>query len=269
MKKQWVPLLLTGLFIIAACAPVTKVPITNRKQRLIYTQGDMNALSFTSYSDFLSKNPALPANDPQVVLVRKVGGKIQKAVEEFMTADGKADWIKDYKWEFNVVNAGEVNAWCMPGGKVMVYTGLLPVTQDEEGLAVVMGHEIAHAIAQHGNERMSQQYRAQNIGKAGQALVGVGAGQGAADLFGATYGVGAGLTLLKYSRTHESEADKLGVVFMAMAGYDPEKSIEFWTRMSANGGGGGMQMLSTHPSDQKRIDDLKKFMPKAKSYFKK
>lgn len=268
MQRRHVHFFLAILLFVIACAPVTRVPITNRKQRLLFGQSDMNSMSFTSYADFLSKNPPLPESDPQTQLVRKVGLKIQKAVEDFMAKEGKSDLLKEYKWEFNVVNTTDVNAWCMPGGKVVVYTGLLPVTADEDGLAVVMGHEIAHAIAQHGNERMSQQYRAQMIGQTTGAVLGLGS-PGAKEIFNTTYGVGATLTLLKYSRTHESEADKLGVVFMAMAGYDPEKSIDFWSRMAANGGGGTMQMLSTHPSDEKRIEDLKKFMPTAKGYYKK
>ncbi len=255
------------LFLLAACAPVTRVPITKRKQRLLFSETEMNSLSFTNYSEFLSKNPPLPATDPQVILVRKVGEKIRKSVEDFMAKEGLSAQIKDFKWEFNVVDATDVNAWCMPGGKVVVYTGLLPVTKDEEGLAVVMGHEIAHAIAQHGNERMSKSYKSEMIGKTVGAVVGISS-PGASDIFKASYGVGSALTLLKYSRTHETEADKLGVVFMAMSGYDPEKSIAFWERMAANSGGGGLQMLSTHPSDETRISDLKKFMPTAKSYYK-
>lgn len=257
------------IVLFIACAPVTKVPITNRKQRLSFTESEMIALANTNYAEFLQKNPPLPATDPQVVLVRKIGVKIQKAVEDFMKEKGLSDRITGYAWEFNVVNSNDVNAWCMPGGKVVVYTGLLPVTADENGLAVVMGHEIAHAIARHGNERMSQQYRSQNVGNTIGILVGENKSLGG-ELFKNTYNIGAGLTLLKYSRTHETEADKLGVVFMAMAGYDPEESIKFWERMAANGSGGGnMQVLSTHPSDETRINALKKFMPTAKGYYKK
>ncbi len=257
------------LFLFIACAPVTRVPITNRKQRLSFTESDMMSMSYTNYSAFLQTSPPLKATDPQVVLVRKVGVKIQKAVEDFMKEKGLSDRITGYAWEFNVVDVKDVNAWCMPGGKVVVYTGLLPVTSDENGLAVVMGHEIAHAIARHGNERMSQQYRSQNVGNTIGVLVGENKSLGG-ELFKNTYNLGAGLTLLKYSRTHETEADKLGVVFMAMAGYDPEESTKFWERMAANGSGGGnMQMLSTHPSDEKRIAELKKFMPTAKQYYKK
>ena len=128
------------IFLITACAPATRVPITKRKQRLVFTDTEMNSLSFTNYSEFIAKNPPLPATDPQVILVRKVGEKIKKSVEDFMKKEGLADQIKDFKCEFNVVTATDVNAWCMPGGKVVVYTGLLPITKDEDGLAVVMGH---------------------------------------------------------------------------------------------------------------------------------
>ena len=175
--------------------------------------------------------------------------------------------MKDFKWEFNLVEDNTVNAWCMPGGKVVFYTGILPITKDEKGIAVVMGHEIAHAIARHGNERMSQ----------GLALQGGGIALSLAlsdkpeltqNLFQQAYGLGGQLGMLKYSRSHDSEADKMGLVFMAMAGYDPREAVEFWKRMAAQGGQKPPEFLSTHPSDDTRIKDLEDFMPEALKYYK-
>ena len=246
----------------------SKVPITNRHQVIAIAESHMIAMSVKNYSEFLAKNPPLPNTDNRVVMVKKVGTKIQMAVEQFMKDKKLSNRISGYKWEFNVVNDDKtVNAWCMPGGKVVVYTGLFPITLTEAGLAVVMGHEIAHAVARHGNERMSQAMIAQYGKKALATAVSVTT-PGAQDIFMQSYGIGSTLGLLKYSRVHESEADKLGLVFMAMAGYNPEEAITFWERMAKSGGGSTMQMLSTHPSDETRIADLKKFLPKAKQYYK-
>ena len=225
-------------------------------------------MSTKSYTEFLTKNPALPNSDTRAVMVKKVGSKIQAAVEKFLSDKKQSDRLAGYKWEFNLVTDDKtVNAWCMPGGKVVVYTGLLPVTLTEAGLAVVMGHEIAHAVARHGNERMSKSLMAQ-YGKSAIGSMVSSQNEAVQNVFLQSYGLGSTLVLLKYSRTHESEADKLGLVFMAMAGYNPEEAITFWERMAKIGGGGNMQMLSTHPSDETRIADLKKFLPKAKAYYK-
>ena len=166
-----------------------------------------------------------------------------------------------------MVEENTVNAWCMPGGKVVVYTGILPVTQDEASLAVVMGHEIAHAIARHGNERMSQAIAVQGAGMTLEALTAQNPGL-TRDIFLQSYGVGSQLGMLAYSRKHESEADKMGLVFMAMAGYDPRVAPTFWQRMSAQGGPAPPELLSTHPSDETRIHDLEAFMPEALKYYK-
>ena len=226
-------------------------------------------MSLTSYSDFLSKNPKLPDTDANTQLVKKVGVNIQNAVIKFMSTNKKyKKRIEGYKWEFNLVNDKTVNAWCMPGGKVVVYSGLLPVTQTEAGLAVVMGHEIAHAIARHGNERMSQGMLVQ-LGGIGIAVALSQKPAETQDIFLQSYGIGSSLGMLGYSRKHESEADKLGLVFMAMAGYNPEEAVGFWERMSKAGGGGGPQLLSTHPSDETRIKSIKAFLPKAMKYYTK
>jgi predicted Zn-dependent protease len=227
----------------------------------------MITMSESEYVKFLNEHPPLPSLDHQVILVKKCGSKIQKAVEEFYAQKNASNQLKDFNWEFNVVNEDVVNAWCMPGGKVVVYTGLLPVTQTEEALAVVMGHEIAHAVARHGNQRMSQGMLVQFGGE----VLSVALSQKPAEtqyLFSQAYGVTTGLGTLKYSRKHETEADKMGLIFAAMAGYDPEAAIAFWTRMSQSGGQKPPQILSTHPSDETRIKDLQAFMPEAKKYYK-
>jgi predicted Zn-dependent protease len=196
-----------------------------------------------------------------------VGGNVKAAVEKFMNANKKyKKRIAGYNWQFNLVDTKEVNAWCMPGGKVVVYSGLLPVTQNETALAVVMGHEIAHAIARHGNERMSQQLVVQ-VGAAAVSTAVSGQSKAAQDVFNQSYGVATGLGVLAYSRKHELEADKLGLVFMAMAGYNPTEAVVFWERMAKESKGGNMAILSTHPSDETRIAEIKKFLPKAMKYY--
>jgi predicted Zn-dependent protease len=266
MRKLIFACLLVGIAVLIACY---KVPVSGRRQLNLLPESTMMSLSLTNYRDFLNKNNALPASDANVQLVRKVGDKLVSAINKFLTQKNQTKRVKDFKWEFNVVNDKVINAWCMPGGKVVVYTGLIPVSQDEEGLAVVMGHEIAHAIARHGNERMSQQLALQ-LGGIGLAVALSQKPQEVQNIFLASYGVGSTLGSLKYSRVHESEADKMGVIFMAMAGYDPQKSIGFWERMKQASGGGKLpEFLSTHPSDETRIKDLKAFMPQALKYYHK
>ncbi len=256
------------LLSVAYIISCTKVPITNRRQMNLIAESEMIGMSLTAYQEFLSTSQVLPASDPKTALVHRIGNNIKGAVEKFLTDNGQSSRIEGFQWEFNVVNDPTVNAWCMPGGKVVVYTGILPVTQDEASLAVVMGHEIAHAIARHGNERMSQGLIINAAGQTLGAVMGEKPGL-AKDIFLQSYGIGSQLGMLAYSRNHESEADKLGLVFMAMAGYDPQASIGFWERMSATGGQAPPEILSTHPSDETRIASLKEFMPEALKYYKK
>lgn len=253
--------------IIAACS---KVPLTERKQLNLLPESDLVAMGLTEYKTFLSENPAIPASDANAAMVKRVGQNIQNAVIKYMTENKMKDRIAGYKWEFNLVNDEAINAWCMPGGKVVVYTGLLKVTQTEPALAVVMGHEIAHAVARHGNERLSQQLAAQAGGTALSVALANKSPQTQA-MFMTAYGAGAQVgVLLPYSRLQESEADKLGLIFSAMAGYDPQEAPAFWKRMAASHSGGTPpEILSTHPSDQTRINDLNKFMPQALKYYKK
>jgi predicted Zn-dependent protease len=263
MKKTFVTAF-TLTTILFACQ---KNAITGRRSLDLMPESEMIGMSLTEYDKFLSEHKTLPTTDAKTILVKNVGNKIQKAVEKFYADKGLSSQLDGFKWDFNVVDEAVVNAWCMPGGKVVVYTGLLPVTQDEASLAIVMGHEIAHAIARHGNERMSQGMVAQFGGLAlGAALSQKPAlTQG---LFQQAYGLTTQLGMLKYSRSHESEADKMGLVFAAMGGYNPEVAITFWERMAAaSNGQKPMELLSTHPSDATRIADLKAYMPEAKKYY--
>jgi len=254
------------LFAVAYLIACTRVPITNRKQMNLVGENQLITMSLDAYSEFLSQNQVLPASDQRVQLVRSIGSQIQVASEKYLRDNNQSKRVEGFQWEFNVVEDNAVNAWCMPGGKVVVYTGILPVTQDEVSLAVVMGHEIAHAIARHGNERMSQGIMVSAAGLTLSVLM-QEQPQLARDLFLQSFGIGSTLGMLSYSRTHETEADKLGLVFMAMAGYDPRASIGFWERMSQVGGSSVPEILSTHPSDETRINSLKEYMPKALKYY--
>ncbi len=247
----------------------TRVPITGRKQMNLMPESELMTMSLTEYNKFLSSHTTLPSSDPNTILVKKVGNNIKAAVEKFMNSNKKfKNRIAGYKWDFNVVDDNKtVNAWCMPGGKVVVYTGLLPITQNETALAVVMGHEIAHAIARHGNERMSQGVAVQAGGAVLSTMVGTQS-SATKDLFNQSYGAVSSLGVLAYSRKHELEADKLGLVFMALAGYDPKEAIPFWQRMANASKGGTLAILSTHPSDEKRIAEIKAFIPKAMKYYR-
>ena len=264
MKKTIITALVLGT-IFFACQ---KNAITGRRSLDLMPESEMIGMSLTEYDKFLSEHKKLPVTDARTILVKSVGAKIQTAVEKFYADKGLSSQLDGFKWEFNVVDEAVVNAWCMPGGKVVVYTGLLPITQDEASLAIVMGHEIAHAIARHGNERMSQGMIAQFGGLALSAAL----SQKPAltqSLFNQAYGVSTQLGMLKYSRSHESEADKMGLVFAAMSGYNPEVAITFWERMAKSSTGQKPpELLSTHPADETRIADIKAFMPEAKKYYK-
>jgi len=246
----------------------TTVPITGRKQLNIIPQSEMLSMSYQQYDEFLKTNK-LSTDKAKTQLVKTVGADIQKAVETFFVQNNMSGYLQDFRWEFNLVESEEVNAWCMPGGKVVVYSGILPVTQTQAGLAVVMGHEIAHAIAEHGGERMSQQLLAQMGGMA-LATALQNRPEDTQALWNTVFNVGTTVgVLLPFSRTQESEADQLGLVFMAMAGYDPNEALAFWQRMAAGSGGAPLEFLSTHPSDETRINNLKKLIPEAMKYYTK
>jgi predicted Zn-dependent protease len=228
----------------------------------------MLSMSYQQYDEFLKTNK-LSTNTAETDRVKRVGKNIERAVNQYFSERNMMQQLKDYKWEYNLAESKDINAWCMPGGKVVVYTGILPITQDETGLAVVMGHEIAHAIAQHGNERMSQQLAMQLGGVALATAVATKPDQ-TKQLWLAAFGLGAQVgVLLPYSRLQENEADELGLTFMAMAGYDPRKAVDFWERMSkVKAGQAPPEFLSTHPSDQTRIQKIKSLIPKVMTYYK-
>lgn len=266
MRKLKIYLLL--LFISLFVYYCSTVPITGRKQLSLIPASEINALSFQQYGEFLKQNK-LSEDKEAVAMVKRVGANIQKAVETYFAQNNMMNQLQGYAWEFNLVESEEVNAWCMPGGKVVVYTGILPLTKDETGLAVVMGHEIAHAIAQHGAERMSQGLL-QELGGVALSVALQNEPETTQNLFLTAYGVGTTLgVILPFSRTHESEADRLGLIFMAMAGYNPEAAVDFWSRMAQKGGPKPPEWLSTHPSDETRIADIKKHLPEALKYYKK
>ena len=257
--------LLFSAFLFISCSTV---PITGRKQLSLIPESQMLSMSFSQYDQFLKENKE-STDQQKIALVKKVGERIASAVEKYLTDNNMSNEVKNYKWEFHLIESNEINAWCMPGGKVVVYTGILPVTQDENGLAVVLGHEISHAVAKHGDERMSQALIAQLGGVALQEALKDKPEQ-TQQIFLAAYGVGAQVgVLLPFSRTQESEADHLGLIFMSMAGYDPHGAINFWERMMAqNTGSKPPEFLSDHPADQTRINDIKAEIPEAMKYYK-
>lgn len=256
---------LLAVGMLTACATV---PITGRSQLILIPDGEVMALSFDQYSQFLSQHEVIKGT-PEAQMVERVGRRIQKAVEAYLYKNGQEGLLSGYKWEFNLVKDKQANAFCMPGGKVVVFSGILPVTENESGLATVMGHEIGHAIARHGNERMSQSLMAEFGGMAlGAALS--SRPQETRELFMTAYGLGAQVgIMLPYNRLQESEADRLGLIFMAMAGYDPSRALDFWQRMENQmGQKAPPEFLSTHPSHATRIADIKNFLPTARAYYR-
>lgn len=261
-KKTYLLFLIAAL-LVAACSTV---PLTGRRQLNFIPDSMLSEMSLTNYQEFLGAHQPLPASSPQTQLVRKAGGNISQAVETYLRDNNLTKSVGKFSWEFNVVQDPAVNAWCMPGGKVVFYTGILPYTKDEAGVAVVMGHEIAHAVADHGGERMSQQLAIMLGGISLDVALQKEPGL-TRDIFNTVYGVGSQLGTLAYSRTHEYEADKLGMIFMAIAGYDPARAVSFWEEMATIPGQAPPEFLSTHPSAQKRIKALREFVPEANKYY--
>ncbi|MBA4410788.1 MAG: M48 family metallopeptidase [Bacteroidota bacterium] len=254
--------LLSLVLVIQACSTV---PLIGRKQVSLLPESNMVEMSLTNYSQFLKENK-LSSSKEQTDIVKRVGARMSVAVEKYLNENGFKDRIADFKWEFNLVENNVPNAWCMPGGKVVFYTGILPLTQNDAGVAVVMGHEIAHAVARHGNERMSQQMLVQFGGIALSEAIKTKPEQTQA-IWQTAYGLGTQVgVMLPYSRQHEYEGDKLGLIFMAIAGYDPKEAIGFWERMAANSSGKMPEFLSTHPVEQNRIEAIRQFLPEAAKY---
>jgi predicted Zn-dependent protease len=267
MKKSQIGTLvfILAVFFFHACS---LVPLTGRRQLSLVSNAEMLSMSFSQYDQFQKEN-RMSSNGAETDAVKRVGRNIQNAVTTYFARNNLSQGLNGFAWEFNLVENKEANAWCMPGGKVMVYSGILPLTQNEAGLAVVMGHEIAHAVAKHSNERMSQALVAQLGGQAlGVALK--QKPQQTQQIWMTLFGVGVQLgAVLPYNRLQEGEADHLGLIFMAMAGYDPRTAVGFWQRMAKKGGAKPPEFLSTHPTDKKRISKIIAEIPEALKYYKK
>jgi predicted Zn-dependent protease len=253
------------LLLLLSCS---QNAITGRSQLSLFPEATLQQQALTSYRDFLGKNKVVPAaSSRDAEMVKRVGLRIADAIKKYYAAKGLSKELEGYNWEFNLVSNNEVNAWCMPGGKVVVYTGLLPITQNETALAIVLGHEITHAVAHHGNERMSQAAIAQGVQVAGNIFT--ENKETANKIFNSVFAPGAQVGfLLPNSRKQEYEADHYGLIFAAMAGYNPREAISFWQRMSKAVGNKPPELLATHPSDQNRIAKLQELMPEALTYFK-
>lgn len=247
----------------------TQNAITGRRQLKLYSDSEIQSMALTEYKSFLSTNKVVSGGTKDAEMVKRIGQRITKAITGYYTQQGKGDVLNGYQWEYNLVDSKEVNAWCMPGGKIVVYTGLLPITQNEGALAVVMGHEITHALAQHGNERMSQGM-IQQLGGVALSVALANKQAETQNLFMNAYGVGSQVGFaLPFSRKDEYEADKFGLRFAAMAGYDPREAIPLWQRMEKAGGGNKPpEFLSTHPAEANRIIKLQEEMPEAMKYYK-
>lgn len=258
-------LILIAIFMLAGCSSVL---MTGRKQLMLVSDAQVLAMSDSSYKSYMA-GARISTKASQNAMVTRVGQKVANAVQTYLANNGQSSLIDGYSWSFKLVVDTAVNAFCMPGGKIVVYEGILPVTATESGLAVVIGHEVAHAVAKHANERISQQMAASYGAAAVDAFL-----QNKSNLvrtigstvfgLGAQYGV-----MLPYSRKQEYEADRLGLIFMALAGYDPAQAISFWQRMTANGGSAMPEFMSTHPSDSKRIANMQAQLPEAQGYYKK
>lgn len=261
-------ILLISLFacLLAGCALNL---VTGRKQLSLVKESELRLMAVSQYNTFLKDNKVLSSgSSSDAAIVDRVGARIARAITQFYNTEEKKSVLEGYSWEFNTIDDKEVvNAWCMPGGKVVVYSGLLPVTRNETALAIVIGHEIAHSIAKHGNERMSQALVQQMGGMALEVALSQKP-QETQNLFMTTYGIGSQLgAMLPWSRQQETEADQYGLIFSAMAGYDPREAIPFWQRMAEAGGGSPPEFLSTHPSDETRLRKLNQFMPEALKYY--
>lgn len=267
MKKIIFSSLTALALFLSSCG--SSVPVTGRKQMLLVSDSEVLTLSLQEYDQFMKTAPK-STDKVNSALVTKVGKNIANAVESYLKNNGMSDVASNFSWEFNLVKSDEVNAFCMPGGKIVVYEGILPITQNETGLAVVLGHEVAHAVAKHANERMSQQMVSQYGGQALGMVLG-GTSSAVQTVASSVYGLGAQYgIMLPYSRKQELEADQLGLIFMAMAGYDPSQAESFWVRMSQKSGGSATQeFTSTHPSDETRIKKIREYLPQAQQYYKK
>ncbi len=260
---RFILVLIALILMLAACATV---PLTGRKQLSLIPDSQMNEMSFQQYDQVLSESK-LSTDAVQTAMIKRVGARIEKAVEDYLAQNGQSSHIAGYAWDYNLIESDQVNAWCMPGGKVAFYTGILPICEDETGVAVVMGHEIAHAIAEHGAERMSHSMMVQMGGVALNEAIKNEPDETQA-MYNQAFAVGSQYgAMLPFSRQHESEADHMGLIFMAMAGYNPREAPVFWQRMASMGGEKPPEFMSTHPADETRVRQLNEWMPEALNYY--
>ncbi len=262
--KQLLAAFIVSSFIFGC----TQNAVTGRKQLSLVSESELQLMAKQQYSSFLDSSKVVSRTNSNAEMVHRVGTRIASAVKQYYDGQGKTSVLEGYQWEFNLIDSKEVNAWCMPGGKVVVYTGLLPITQNETSLAIVLGHEITHALAQHGAERMSQGLLQQLGGVALSVAVSSKPAE-TQNLFMQAYGIGTTVGgILPFSRKEESEADKYGLFFAAMAGYNPQEAVAFWERMAKSGGSKPPEFLSDHPADETRIANIKALMPEAMKYYK-
>lgn len=262
-------LVLAALLAATGFSACTRNAITGRSQLALVSQNEVVSMAKTEYTSFLSSNKVVSSTvSKDAEMVKRVGTRIANAITQYYTSKGITGVLDNYQWEFNLVDSKEVNAWCMPGGKVVVYTGILPVTQNEAALAVVLGHEITHAVADHGRERMSQGL-VQQFGGVALSVAMANKSAETQSLFNSAYGIGSNVgVLLPFGRKQELEADHYGLIFAAMAGYNPQEAISFWQRMANLGGQKPPVFLSSHPADEERIKKLQELMPEALNYYK-
>tara|TARA_R110000868_G_scaffold103455_1_gene284851 strand:+ start:12047 stop:12865 length:819 start_codon:yes stop_codon:yes gene_type:complete len=262
MKKQSIIVGICTLGLVISCATN---PLTGKKTLNFVSNSELFPSSFQEYGTFLKENKVITGT-ADARRVETVGMKIKVAAEKYLASLGQTQYLNDYRWEYKLVDSKEVNAWCMPGGKIVVYSGILPITKDDAGLATVMGHEVSHALANHGAQRMSAS-QLQSLGAVGVAVATGSQSAEKQQMWQQYYGIGSQVgVMLPYSRSHETEADKIGLTLMAIAGYNPDDAISFWTRMAANSNGQAPpEFLSSHPSDATRIANLKAMVPEAKA----
>lgn len=269
MRHLRVFLLCAVAVVLVGCGTTHTVPITGRQQSLMVEDGQVLSLATQQYQEFM-KSAKLSTNATNTAMVKRVGQNLANAVVSYLNANGLGSEVANYNWTFNLVQDNQVNAWCMPGGLIVVYEGLLPVTQDEASLAIVLGHEIAHAVARHSAEQMSTQIKQQQGLQIGAAVAGMlGVGTNTTNVVGTIVANGFNFKNLSYSRSHESEADHMGLIFAAMAGYDPQAAVTFWQRMAAASTSKTSEFLSDHPSDETRIKQIQGWLPEAQRYYKK
>lgn len=265
MKTKFVYFISICLLTVISCATN---PFTGKKTMAFVSNDQLFPSAFAQYNQVLKENKVIKGTKDSEMITR-VGQRIATAAERWLDANGYQGYLDDYKWEYKLIESEQVNAWCMPGGKIAFYTGILPIAQNETGVAAIMGHEVAHALANHGQQRMSAAYIQQGLAVAGN--VALSNDQQALDIFNQSYGIASNVGgMLPFSRSHETEADKIGLYIMAIAGYNPDEAAELWKRMKAKSGGEAPpEFFSTHPSNDSRIKNLQTLAPTAKTEAKK